>query len=88
MGSRVNQLVFFEIFFFIIYLVICSIPGYVLERHLKVLLIFSSLSFSIIFSAIAIIFMLIKREIFYVRTIIACVPILYLLAIFTWVKIQ
>jgi|GEM_PF-6536208 len=82
MGSRINKLVFFEIIFFIVYSIICSIPEYYLERHLRTLLIFSSFSLSLVFSAIAIIYMLMKREIFYPKIIIACFPIIYLLAIF------
>lgn len=87
MGSRINKLVFFEIVFFIIYAIICFASEYFFERHLRTLLIFSSFSLSLVFSAIAIIYMLMKREIFYSNIIIASFPIIYLLAIFIKVYI-
>jgi len=88
MGSRVNRLVFFEILFFVIYLIICYIPEYTLERHIKFFLIISFFSLSIIFSLTTIIYMLMRRKIIYTKIIIACIPIVYLLAIFIWVKIR
>lgn len=80
MGSRVNRFVFFEIFFFIFYMVVCFIPEYIVGRKLKGLLVFSSLSLSIIFSLIVIIYMLMKRKIIYKKIVIASVPIIYLIA--------
>ncbi len=88
MRSRINRLVFFEILFFAIYLIICSIPEYTLEKHLKFLLILSFLSLSIIFSLATIIYMSMRREIIYTKIAIACIPIMYLLAIFISVKIR
>ena len=87
MGLRINKLVFFEIVFFIVYAILCFIPEYTLERQLRTLLIFSSFSLSLVFSVIAIIYMLMKREIFYPKIILVCFPIIYLLAIFVRVYI-